>query len=134
MIFPSSNFSQIIPTSKSTHFMFFLSSLFQNKNKRQKWIQIKQETSDTTGKPKQKSIKAYKECTSLCVWLTCLPWNVAHIPSDTPLEKANFSFSRRYQLQIASWIWMRLSVHISVPRFSPKSLILCTLSSCGSLS
>lgn len=36
--------------------------------------------------------------------LACLPLSAANIPSDIPLEKTNFSFASRRQLQMAFWL------------------------------
>lgn len=37
-------------------------------------------------------------------------WSVVDIPSDYPLEKINFPFLSRYQLQIVSWLGVKLGV------------------------
>ena len=45
-------------------------------------------------------------------WAWALPWSVLNTTSDTPLEKTVF-FSISYQLQIDSWLGMRLCISFS---------------------
>lgn len=47
-------------------------------------------------------------------WALKLPWSVVDIPSNTLLGGKTdfFSFTSRYQLTIASWLGMRLCIHV----------------------
>jgi hypothetical protein len=44
-------------------------------------------------------------------WAWHLPWMEVDIPSDTPLEKTDFSLPRRLQLQTASWLGVGICFH-----------------------
>lgn len=68
--------------------------------------------------PKQSEIKKYTKNTWSLFYIGQLLLNsiVVHIPSDIPLEKTDFSFPSKYQLQISSslkvrfWIYFYFSV------------------------
>lgn len=47
-------------------------------------------------------------------WAWVLPLSVGNIPNETHLEKTNFSFASRCQLEIASWLEIGAGVHFSL--------------------
>ena len=50
---------------------------------------------------------------------------MANIPSETPLEKTNFAFASRYQLQITFRSSMRAYVHLALSVLGPHVVWTC---------
>lgn len=46
-------------------------------------------------------------------WAWDLPWSVTDTSSDIPLEKTDFLFLSKYQLQITPWLGMEFCAEIS---------------------
>lgn len=45
-------------------------------------------------------------------WAWGLHWSVASVPTDRhSIGEADFPLARRYQLQLASWLWVELHIH-----------------------
>lgn len=100
--------------------MFFSSSLNKIRN-----IHINtQKTNRTKKMPKQSKMRPKKKCTKVPYSLFCLfysyawgrglSWSVVNILSQTPLDRAGFSFSGGYLLEIASWRGSAACIYLSI--------------------
>lgn len=89
--------------------LFFLSKKQKQKQTNKQTTKIKIQDKKTKKMPKQNDDDNNNNNSSLqktMVFVLCWPtlaWNVVEIPSNTPLEKTDFPFGSRYQLQIAPW-------------------------------
>lgn len=95
-------------TTYPPNFMFL--SLTHQKKFHKNKIQNKQEKISKAKQTNQQQNKTefHRKKRGVCFvltsypWAWVLPWNVVDIPSDTPLEKTDFPFAIRQQLQMAS--------------------------------
>lgn len=80
---------------------------------------INKEKTNKTQLPQQnkKPQKQNKHKRVLCElasypWAWGLHWSVASVPTDRhSIGEADFPLARRYQLQLASWLWVGLHIH-----------------------
>lgn len=112
-MFPSTNF-QILPTSLPTQTHTLSPRKITHK------IKIKTNKKTVRWKNAKTKQKVHKKTYGVhfgfsnSFWALKLPWSVVDIPSNTLLGgKTDFSpFTSRYQLAIASWLGMRLCIHV----------------------
>lgn len=65
----------------------------------------------TTTKQTKKNMESIL-CWPTHSWAWFLSWNVVDILNNTLLEKTDFLFSRKNQLQMPSWLGMKVCLHI----------------------